>query len=457
MCEESQIQGKRITVVGAGVSGRALAELAAKLGAKVFVSDAKELPEETKKLFESAGIDYECGGNTERALEADEVVVSSGISPKAPIVAEALKRGMRVTGELDFVNPYLSGIVIGVTGSNGKTTTTSMIGYFLEKLGYSVMTGGNIGNAVAHAAGRDYDFIVLELSSFQLYWAREFMCDLAIVTNLAPDHIDWHGSYENYVASKANLINCLAPGGAAIYQKRDEEALHIKDGVERFPLSWHEDDPHAQGIYLDEQVGAAWINGGGCRMKHRLFLFGDVKLLGRHNLENAAMAAGALAIFNTPEITPELMGSYVPPKHRCAFAGKLRGVTFVDDSKGTNVAASITAMTSLPGTKVMILGGQGKGEEYAPLAEAVKQNARAAVILGTEKEKIASALAAAGFENYSLVKDMDEAVRAAWKLAQEGDTVLLSPACTSWDMYPSYKARGEDFCRVAEEIIESEG
>ena len=155
MCEESQIQGKRITVVGAGVSGRALAELAAKLGAKVFVSDAKELPEETKKLFESAGIDYECGGNTERALEADEVVVSSGISPKAPIVAEALKRGMRVTGELDFVNPYLSGIVIGVTGSNGKTTTTSMIGYFLEKLGYSVMTGGNIGNAVAHAAGRD--------------------------------------------------------------------------------------------------------------------------------------------------------------------------------------------------------------------------------------------------------------------------------------------------------------
>ena len=424
MCEESQIQGKRITVVGAGVSGRALAELAAKLGAKVFVSDAKELPEETKKLFESAGIDYECGGNTERALEADEVVVSSGISPKAPIVAEAIKRGMRVTGELDFVNPYLSGIVIGVTGSNGKTTTTSMIGYFLEKLGYSVMTGGNIGNAVAHAAGRDYDFIVLELSSFQLYWAREFMCDLAIVTNLAPDHIDWHGSYENYVASKANLINCLAPGGAAIYH---------------------------------EQVGAAWINGGGCRMKHRLFLFDDVKLLGRHNLENAAMAAGALAIFNTPEVTPELMGSFVPPKHRCAFAGRLRGVTFVDDSKGTNVAASITAMTSLPGTKVMILGGQGKGEEYAPLAEAVKLNARAAVVLGTEKEKIASALAAAGFENYSLVKDMDEAVRAAWKLAQEGDTVLLSPACTSWDMYPSYKARGEDFCRVVEEIIESEG
>ena len=457
MCEESQIQGKRITVVGAGVSGGRLDGRWAELREGVSGGGAKEVTEGARKLCERAGIDDEGGGKTGGGLEADEVVVSSGISPKAPIVAEALKRGMRVTGELDFVNPYLSGIVIGVTGSNGKTTTTSMIGYFLEKLGYSVMTGGNIGNAVAHAAGRDYDFIVLELSSFQLYWAREFMCDLAIVTNLAPDHIDWHGSYENYVASKANLINCLAPGGAAIYQKRDEEALHIKDGVERFPLSWHEDDPHAQGIYLDEQVGAAWINGGGCRMKHRLFLFGDVKLLGRHNLENAAMAAGALAIFNTPEITPELMGSYVPPKHRCAFAGKLCGVTFVDDSKGTNVAASITAMTSLPGTKVILLGGQGTGEEYAPPAAARKQKARTAVILGTEKEKIASALAAAGFENYSLVKDMDEAVRSAWKLAQEGDTVLLSPACTSWDMYPSYKARGADFCRVVDEIIESEG
>ena len=256
MCEESQIQGKRITVVGAGVSGRALAELAAKLGAKVFVSDAKELPEETKKLFESAGIDYECGGNTERALEADEVVVSSGISPKAPIVAEALKRGMRVTGELDFVNPYLSGIVIGVTGSNGKTTTTSMIGYFLEKLGYSVMTGGNIGNAVAHAAGRDYDFIVLELSSFQLYWAREFMCDLAIVTNLAPDHIDWHGSYENYVASKANLINCLAPGGALLYNGEGEPGggdVLLRPGVNQAEIIYVKHPRHDVAGHVRDQ------------------------------------------------------------------------------------------------------------------------------------------------------------------------------------------------------------
>ena len=168
------------------------------------------------------------------------------------------------------------------------------------------------------------------------------------------------------------------------------------------------------------------------------------------------MTLGVLALFNMPELSPELIASYVPPKHRCAFAGKTRGVTFVDDSKGTNVAATITAMTSLPGAKVIILGGQGKGEDYAPLAEAVRENTRAAVLLGSEKEKIAAALSAAGVSGCRLVNDMEEAVKTAYSLASEGDTVLLSPACTSWDMYPSYNVRGDHFCAIVKEIIKSE-
>ena len=309
MTENMQLAGRRISVVGAGVSGRALAELAAGLGAEVFVSDVKEPDAAVTKAFAEKGIKWEGGGNTERVLEADEILVSSGVSPKAPILEAAAAKGITVTGELDFVSPYLSGIVIGVTGSNGKTTTTSMIGYYLERLGYSVMTGGNIGNAVARAAGKEYDFIVLELSSFQLCWAKKFICDLAVVTNLAPDHIDWHGSYENYVAAKANLVNCLAPGGAVIYQERDEEALNIaaREEIVRYPLRWGEDDPHKRGLYLDDGVRASWINGGGCRMKRRLFFFDDVKLLGRHNLENTAMTLGVLALFNMPELSPELI------------------------------------------------------------------------------------------------------------------------------------------------------
>ena len=458
MDEEKMLSGRKITVVGAGVSGSALAELAADMGACVFVSEKKEIAPDTLKLFAEKKIEWEAGGNTARALDADEIVVSSGVSPEVPILAEARSKGIKITGELDFVHPFLDGIVIGVTGSNGKTTTTSMIGYFLERMGCSVMTGGNIGNAVAKAANKAFDFIVLELSSFQLCWAKDFMCDVAVVTNLAPDHIDWHGSYENYVAAKANLIACVAPGGAAIYQKRDEEALKVREreDINKFPLFWGEEDPHVKGVYLDECVGAAWINGGGCRMKKKLFLFEIIRLLGKHNLENAAMALSIPALFNLGDVPEDVISSYVPPAHRCAFAGKVKDITFVDDSKGTNVAASVTAMTSLPGPKVIILGGQGKGEDYAPLAEAVRDNTHAAVILGAEKEKIAAALDAAGFTAYRLAKDMPEAVNTAYSLAEAGDTVLLSPACTSWDMYKSYKARGEHFCGIAKEIIERE-
>lgn len=455
MIIENDLKGKKISVIGAGVSGRALAELAKKLGAEVFVSDAKELNADTEAEFAAAGIEWEACGNTEKLLDADEIVVSSGISSDAPILRTARSRGVRLTGELDFVYPYLSGAIIAVTGSNGKTTTTSMTGYFLEQCGFTVMTGGNIGNAVAKAAYAEYDFIVLELSSFQLHWAETFRCDIAVVTNLAPDHIDWHGSYENYVAAKANIIKCLRDGGTAVYQQRDAEALGMAAG-DGYPLIWGDSDSHIQGIYMDEKAKAAVLNAGSCALRYRLFDFSSVKLLGTHNLENAAMSLAVLRLFNIEEMPPEIIASYAPPKHRCAFAGEIKGIMFVDDSKGTNVAASITAMSSLPGTKVIILGGQGKGEDYAPLAQAALKYTKKAVLLGAEKEKIAAALNEAGYVSYTVVSTMEEAVERAYSQAEPGDTVLLSPATTSWDMYPNYGVRGDHFCRLAKEIIERE-
>lgn len=455
MIEEGKYRGKKVSVLGAGVSGRALAELAVRLGAEVFVSDAKALKPEAAAEFKKLGIEWEENGNTERLLEADEIVVSSGISPRNPMLVKAFERGLLVTGELDFVHPYLDGTIVAVTGSNGKTTTTSMIGGFLEQCGFAVMTGGNIGNAVARASYQPYDFIVLELSSFQLYWAKNFRCDIAIVTNLAPDHIDWHGSYENYVAAKANVIKSLYEGGSAIYQQRDEGALNPQVEM-KFPLSWREPDKFQRGIYLDDKEQAAFINGGGPTMLRRLFDFSQVKLLGTHNLENAAMAMAVIALFNIENVPEGMLSSYVPPKHRCAFAGRVKDVTFVDDSKGTNVAASVTAMSALAGPKVVILGGQGKGEEYGELAAAALKYTKHAVLLGSEKEKIEAALKAAGYASYKIVNDMEEAVNEAYRLAEPGDTVLLSPACTSWDMYPNYNERGDHFCRIAKEIIERE-
>jgi len=450
MKEKSVFQDKKVSIIGAGISGTELALLAAKLGAEVFISDCGEICGEKKALFDMKGIKWEAGANTESALAADLVVVSSGISPEVPILRKSVAKGVPVVGELDFVYPYLSGRIIAVTGSNGKTTTASMAGFFLEKLGCNCLTGGNIGNAAAKAAGVEYDYIVLELSSFQLHWAEKFKADVSIVTNLAPDHINWHGSYENYVGAKAKAAHLLRRGGKAIYQLRDGGALRAFGGL---PLSWS-NKVGSDGILLDEDTACAWLVYEGVREK--LFDFSSVKLLGRHNLENAAMSVAALACCGI-RVPEELIARYSPPPHRCAPAGKLRGVSFVDDSKGTNVAAAVAAMNSLPGRKVIILGGKGKGEDYAPLAEAVKQYASWAVLLGAEKEKIAEALGSAGFNNFCFVRGMDEAVKTAYAKALAGETVLLSPACTSWDMYPDYGARGDHFVSAVSELIRAEG
>lgn len=453
MEKDTTYKGKRISVIGAGVSGRSLAELARKLGAEVFVSDLKKIDEETVKAFKAMEIDWEEEGNTEKVLACDEIILSSGVSQDIPILALAASQKIPVTGELDFVYPYMTGKIIAVTGSNGKTTTASMTGFLLERAGAVSMTGGNIGNPAANAAYEKNDFLVLELSSFQLNRINKFKCDIAVVTNLAPDHIDWHGSYEKYVEAKANVIRSLAPNGRAIYQERDSKALDVPEGV-GYPLSWGEPDDSRKGIYLDRKSTAAFICVNEGEKPIRLFGFDAVKLLGSHNIENAAMATAALLLLGHGPADPTVISEYEPPKHRCAFAGAIKGITFVDDSKGTNVAATVTAMSSLEGSKVIILGGQGKGEDYAPLAEAVSKYAKSAVLLGAEKEKIAMALNAAGYMSYNLVSTMEDAVEKAYSNAVPGDTVLLSPACTSWDMYPNYGARGDHFCQLVKRITE---
>jgi UDP-N-acetylmuramoylalanine--D-glutamate ligase len=445
--------GKKVSVVGAGVSGRSLAELAKKQGADVFVSELKNITEETKKVFDSMGIRCESEGNTDRLLDADEIILSSGISSDIPILKEAFSKGVPVISELDFVYPFITGKIIAITGSNGKTTTASMAGYFLEKLGAVSMTGGNIGIPVAKAAFLKTDFLVLELSSFQLSRLEKFKCDVAVVTNLAPDHIDWHGSYEKYIEAKANIIRSLAPGGHAIYQKRDYKELNIRKGM-GFPLLWQKADKNEKGIYMDGEKSAAFMCLKEGEPPIKLFDFEAVRLLGSHNLENTAMASAAILLMGFGPVDPAVISGYEPPKHRCAFAGSVKEITFVDDSKGTNVAASITAMSSLEGEKIIILGGQGKGEDYAPLAEAVSKYAKSAVLLGAEKEKIALALDAVEYKNYSIVLTMEDAVEKAYRSAVSGQTVLLSPACTSWDMYPNYGSRGEHFCEIVKGIIE---
>ena len=459
----------KLTVIGAGVSGQGLAMLAHSLGENVLVSEQKTIPDEVKALFTQNNIAYEEGHSRKVFDDTTEILISSGIPPQSEILKEAEHRGMTLTGELDYVLPHIrTNNLVCVTGSNGKSTVTSLIGHILTRAGLKAGTGGNLGTASAKFTQEDFDAVVLELSSFQLARAtRNLRAKVAIITNLAPDHIDWHGSYEAYVQAKNNVLKLRDPDGWGIIQDRDFDTL--KPSGKIIVLSWTAEPDHktAGHIFMKDDEAVLTLNGE----TYTLFKYTDTTLIGTHNLENVAMSLCAVHLLGViPPLNLPITGAtshhvkgglggvhhllegFRPLPHRCEHAGTVDGVQYIDDSKGTNVAATITAMTSIPGRKVIILGGQGKGEDYAPLAEAVKSECDAAVLLGEEAGKIQEALERAGYRNIHRVSTMDEAVKTSHELASPGMVVLLSPACTSWDMYKSYKARGEHFCKLVREL-----
>ena len=448
-------KNKRLSVIGAGVSGQGLALLAKNLGAEVFVSEQKNISDDIKKIFTENNIKFEENGNTEKVFDGvDEILISSGISPKSEILIEAEKRGLKLTGELDFVLPHIKAKnLICVTGSNGKSTVTSLTGHILSRAGLKAGTGGNLGTASSTFTNENenFDAVVLELSSFQLARAKNNLhSKISIVTNIAPDHIDWHGSFENYVEAKSRVLSLRDSEGWGIIQDRDFEILNASGKI--ITLSWNKIPEHkAQGhIFMNEEAREAlFIHDD---KSEKLFYFSDTDLIGSHNLENVAMCLCAAKLLGVDISNAEfLLEGYKPLPHRCEHAGTINGVQYIDDSKGTNVAATITAMTCIKGRKVIILGGQGKGEDYTPLAEAVKKNCDWAVLIGEEAGKIQKALENCGYKNFKRASSMEEAVDICESLAKLGMVVLLSPACTSWDMYKSYKARGEHFCKIVKE------
>lgn len=442
-----------ITVVGAGVSGRSIAFLAKKAGYSVFVTEMGHIDAGTRNIFEDSGITFESGKHTSRMLECNSIVLSSGISPDSEPVHLARKRGIPIIGEVDFVRPFLKGSIIGITGSNGKTTTTMLTGHLFEKAGFRVGVAGNVGSPLAEHAGIEHEVIVVELSSFQLFWAETLDLELAIITNIEPDHIDWHGSIEEYYKAKIKILRMLSPGSKVICQFRDISILFAGEDwkTRAVPLYWgrHEKCEYKDSIVMLEDSAVLY----GVNSETKLFDYSDVHLLGKHNLENAAMSFAALALKGGDvKKTKGALDTFKSPSHRCEPVAFIEGIYYVDDSKGTNVAATLTALSSLEGKKVVILGGKGKGEDYRPLAIAVSREAEGAVLIGEEKEKIREALVKEGFSSFVEAQTMQEAVVKASRMAKAGYVVLLSPACTSWDMYANYKERGEDFKRSVKNL-----
>ena len=439
----------KISVIGGGVSGFSLALLAKKSGNDVLVSDEKKLPDDVYENLTKNGIAYEIGHDL--AFQADMLLLSSGIPPAAPVVLKAQSQSIPVVGEFEFVLPHLDGAIIGITGTNGKSTVTSMIGYLLGEFYSKVAVGGNLGMAMADYAYEKYSYIVLELSSAQLHYLKQQKnrnFKIAVITNLAPDHIDWHGSYEKYIEAKANIISLLADDGWAFIREEDRRKINNLCSDKITALSWNSADSSLNNtprIFMG--TDRAILHEGD--LEHELFKYTDSPLIGNHNHENAAFSMAVLRKVSGVDYdlkrAVKRLSSFKGLPHRCEFVAEVNGVKYINDSKGTNVAATITALNSINGDKIIILGGKGKGEDYTQLAECVKRRAKHAIVLGSEKEKIVSALFEAGVSDVIKVDNIPEAVVAAGKIATRGDVVLLSPACTSWDQYNCFEERGEHF------------
>jgi UDP-N-acetylmuramoylalanine--D-glutamate ligase len=345
-------------------------------------------------------------------------------------------------GELDFVMPFIKGKVVGITGSNGKTTTASLLGHIVNACGAKCVVAGNIGSPIADFAGADYGYIALELSSFQLHWANSISLAGAIVTNLAPDHIDWHGSYENYTAAKARIVSFVAEGGFGIVQNRDIRPLGATgNGIHS--VSWDETSGNGD-IKLSGKTMSAMMGDA------ELFRFQDTRLLGAHNMENIAMAMASVRLLGLDTVSARRsLESYEAPPHRCRLVLEKNGVRYIDDSKGTNIAASGAAMSSIEGPHIVILGGRGKGEDYADLVEPLRNFAKRALLIGEASKDISAAFVKGGYADFEEAGDMESAVKKAVGLAVPGDSVLLSPACASWDAYRNYGERGDHFAALA--------
>ncbi|MBL0045831.1 MAG: UDP-N-acetylmuramoyl-L-alanine--D-glutamate ligase [Flavobacteriales bacterium] len=434
-----------LVVLGAQESGTGAALLAKKRGIPVFVSDAGHIKADYKKILLEHDIEFEEGGHSaNRVLGASEIVKSPGIPDSASLVRAATEKMIPVISEIEFASRYTNAKIIGITGSNGKTTTTLLIGHMLKKAGLDVAVGGNVGTSFAGlVAERDYPIYVLELSSFQLDGIRTFRPHIAVLTNITPDHLDRY-AYEmrNYVASKFRIALNQRDTDNFIYCADDAETMTGLSAhpvkAQRWPISLT--STHPQGAYLQDKTIHFTVH-----QNHFSMSILELALQGRHNVYNS-MAAGIVGrVMDLRNDTiRESLSDFQNVEHRLEKLGTVNGIEFINDSKATNVNSTWYALECMEKPVILILGGTDKGNDYSSLRELVKQKVKAIVCLGLENEKIHAAFG----DLVKVLVDTNTAAKAvqeSYDLAEQGDVVLLSPACASFDLFENYEERGRKF------------
>ena len=436
---------KRLVVLGAGESGAGAAVLAKKQGLDVFVSDFGEIKNQYKQLLDNYEIPWEEKQHTEKLiLNADEVVKSPGIPEKASIVKALLEKGTPVISEIEFAGRYTHAKMICITGSNGKTTTTMLTYHILKSAGLNVGLAGNVGDSLAlQVAEKDFDYYVVELSSFQLDGMKEFKADIAILLNITPDHLDrYNYEFQNYIDSKFRIIQNQTEKDFFIFWNDDpviqNELKKRKIQSTLYPFSLERKEKTIAFIENNQLIISTLNN---------IFTMPqtELSLQGIHNTYNSMAAGLAASIVDVrKENIRQSLQDFHGVEHRLEYVATVRNVKYINDSKATNVNSTWYALQSMRTPVVLILGGTDKGNNYSEIEEMVKEKVSALILLGADNSKLHQFFDGK-VEKIIDVQSMEACVKEAYKLAEPGETVLLSPSCASFDLFKNYEDRGKQF------------
>ena len=442
----------RLVILGGGESGVGTAILGKKMGYDVFVSDFGKIKDNYKEVLNHYAIEWENETHTEnKILNADLVMKSPGIPEKAPIVKKLVEKNIPVISEIEFAAQFTKAKTIGITGSNGKTTTTMLVYHLLKSAGLNVGLGGNIGKSFARQVAEDnFDYYVLELSSFQLDGIVKYRPDIAIITNISPDHLDrYEYKYENYIASKFRITMNQTVEDFLIYDADDEaisEWLKTnKTKAQLIPFSLEK--TFKKGAFLNNNIMEVAINEEEFVMETQY-----IALEGKHNIKNAMAATTVAKLLNIRKATiRESLANFQGVEHRLEKVLKIQNVQYINDSKATNVNATFYALDSMNSPTIWIVGGVDKGNDYTELMSLVHEKVKAIICLGVENKKIIEAFGNV-VDVMIEVSSMNDAVRMAQRMAEKGDAVLLSPACASFDLFDDYEDRGRQFKQAVQNL-----
>jgi len=439
-----ELRGKRVLVVGLARTGVATALFCAARGARVTATDSRnqtEIGEAISKLQE-AGVMLELGGHQEKTfLEPDLIIPSPGVPADAPHLRTARSKGVTIWSEIELAYRFMKGRLVGITGSNGKTTTTSLVEHILKTAGMPTILAGNIGTPLISCvhAMKDETWTVVELSSFQLELTEMFRPDIGVFLNLTPDHLDRHHTMQAYGAAKARLFENQIGGDAAVLNADDAAATPYAPSLPR--VYWFSRKQRlAKGAYVRVEDIVFRQDGA----EEMILKLEDIPLAGAHNVENVLAAVAATRLAGAPaKAIADGVRSFAGVEHRLEFVAEIAGVHYYNDSKATNVDATLKALDAFPGRILIILGGKDKASDYTVLQKPLREKAILALLIGAAAEKIEQQIS--GSVALELAETIEHAVELASHAAQPGDVVLLAPACASFDQFQNYEHRGRAF------------